>query len=154
MCKGSTADSDSVCEGSNPSPAASKKNTGSVMLSVFFLICGHRKSPTAEPWGSGCRKSRRLFSTACNNAVIFVPLRGTKIFASLHARLAAQGLARHSIRFEAGFAPSGSPRNAEGLHTPGDLSTSRSPTAEPWGFFCSDMRGITPRPRRPRQPDR
>ena len=26
MCKGSTADSDSVCEGSNPSPAASKRS--------------------------------------------------------------------------------------------------------------------------------
>ena len=25
LCKGSTADSDSVCEGSNPSPAAKKK---------------------------------------------------------------------------------------------------------------------------------
>ena len=29
--------------------------------------------------------------------------------ASLHARLAEQGLARHLIRFEAGFAPSSSP---------------------------------------------
>ena len=92
----------------------------------FFRRKKRKKEPrNCVPRFSGCRKSRRLFSTACNNAVIFVPLRGTKIFASLHARLAEQGLARHLIRFEAGFAPSSSPCNAEGLHTPGDLSTSR-----------------------------
>ena len=78
-----------------------------------------------QPTSPGCRKSRWLFSTACNNAGIFVPLRGTKILASLHARLAEQGLARHLIRFEAGFAPSSSPCEEERLHTPGDLSTSR-----------------------------
>ena len=65
-------------------------------------------SPTGDG-SSGCRKSRWLFSTACNNAGVFVSLRGTKILASLHARLAEQGLARHLIRFEAGFAPSSSP---------------------------------------------
>ena len=34
---------------------------------------------------------------------------GTKIFASLSAHLAAQGLAGHLIEFEAGVAPSSSP---------------------------------------------
>ena len=38
LCKGSTADSDSVCEGSNPSPAASKENLGTVMVPRFFFI--------------------------------------------------------------------------------------------------------------------
>ena len=33
-----------------------------------------------------------------------------------HARLAEQGLARHLIRFEAGFAPSSSPCEEERLH--------------------------------------
>ena len=50
------------------------------------------------------------------NAVIFVPQSGTKILASLHARLAEQGLARHLIRFEAGFAPSSSPCEEERLY--------------------------------------
>ena len=49
MCKGSTADSDSVCEGSNPSPAASSKIPAIVLFSVpsetalwweFFLSSG------------------------------------------------------------------------------------------------------------------
>ena len=73
---------------------------------------------TAKPslFPPGCRKSRWLFSTACNNAGIFVPRSGTKILASLHARLAEQGLARHLIRFEAGFAPSSSPCEEERLH--------------------------------------
>ena len=76
---------------------------------------------------SGCRKSRRLFSTACNNAGIFVPRSGTKILASLHARLAEQGLARHLIRFEAGFAPSSSPCEEERLHArQGFIDTQKS----------------------------
>ena len=42
LCKGSTADSDSVCEGSNPSPAA-KLNDGArfeifKMRTVFFVV--------------------------------------------------------------------------------------------------------------------
>ena len=45
-----------------------------------------------------------------------MPRSGTKILASLHARLAEQGLARHLIRFEAGFAPSSSPCEEERLH--------------------------------------
>ena len=58
----------------------------------------------------GYRQANRADgSTVCNNAVIFEPRSGTKIVASLHARLAAQGLARHLIPFEAGFAPSSSP---------------------------------------------
>ena len=85
-----------------------------------------QKSPSAHAEGLyRLSKKPSAFSTACNNAAIFVPRSGTKILASLHARLAEQGLARHLIRFEAGFAPSSSPCNAEGLHTPGDLSTSR-----------------------------
>ena len=35
LCKGSTTDSDSVCEGSNPSPAATK-NLGTAMVPRFF----------------------------------------------------------------------------------------------------------------------
>ena len=37
LCKGSTADSDSVCEGSNPSPAAMKSTTLHVLWIFFFL---------------------------------------------------------------------------------------------------------------------
>ena len=66
-----------------------------------------RRGYPAPP--SGCRKKPLAFSTACNNVVIFVPPCGTKIVASLHARLAMQGFARHLILFEAGFAPSSSP---------------------------------------------
>ena len=83
-------------------------------------------SPTGDG-SSGCRKSRWLFSTACNNAGIFVPRSGTKILASLHARLAEQGLARHLIRFEAGFAPSSSPCEEERLHArQGFIDTQKS----------------------------
>ena len=77
-------------------------------------VLGWKRRAAQTPPSSGCRKSRRLFSTACNNAVIFVPLCGTKILASLHARLAEQGLARHLIRFEVGFAPSSSPCESVG----------------------------------------
>ena len=35
LCKGSTADSDSVCEGSNPSPAAKRTSSEKV---TFFLF--------------------------------------------------------------------------------------------------------------------
>jgi len=49
------------------------------------------------------------FFDSMTNAVIFVPLRGTKICASRSARLAWQGSARHLIRCEAGAAPSRSP---------------------------------------------
>ena len=37
LCKGSTADSDSVCEGSNPSSAANKKGTFVYQTKVPFL---------------------------------------------------------------------------------------------------------------------
>ena len=60
-----------------------------------------------------------------NNAVIYVPRSGTKIFASLHARLAAQGLARHLIPFEAGFAPSSSPCEEGRRHARRGLPTSK-----------------------------
>ena len=55
MCKGSTADSDSVCEGSNPSPAATKAlgNSRGLFLFALFAVGGIRsltafKSP-AQP---------------------------------------------------------------------------------------------------------
>ena len=37
MCKGSTADSDSVCEGSNPSPAASKRSEANGFQTSFLV---------------------------------------------------------------------------------------------------------------------
>ena len=37
LCKGSTADSDSVCEGSNPSPAAKKEVTFVYQKLLLFL---------------------------------------------------------------------------------------------------------------------
>ena len=37
MCKGSTADSDSVCEGSNPSPAASKRSETNGFQTSFLV---------------------------------------------------------------------------------------------------------------------
>ena len=38
MCNGSTPDSDSVCEGSNPSSAA--KNTATPLVWLYFFACG------------------------------------------------------------------------------------------------------------------
>lgn len=38
LCKGSTADSDSVCEGSNPSPAAKTPKPLAIKVSEFFFI--------------------------------------------------------------------------------------------------------------------
>ncbi len=38
LCKGSTADSDSVCEGSNPSPAAKAPKPLVIRVSEFFFI--------------------------------------------------------------------------------------------------------------------
>ena len=38
LCKGSTADSDSVCEGSNPSPAATEKSETVRFWTSFFLL--------------------------------------------------------------------------------------------------------------------
>ncbi len=40
LCKGSTADSDSVCLGSNPSPAAMKKDICRCLFSVVFVPFG------------------------------------------------------------------------------------------------------------------
>ena len=37
LCKGSTADSDSVCEGSNPSPAASKRSETNGFQTSFLV---------------------------------------------------------------------------------------------------------------------
>ena len=88
---------------------------------------------------SGCRKSRRLFSTACNNAGIFVPRSGTKIVASRHAHLAEQGLARHLIPFEVGVAPSSSPCEEERLHArQGFIHTQKGGTASlPFSLYNS-----------------
>ena len=58
---------------------------------------------------SACQKSLRLFQTRFKNAVTFVSHSATKVQAAPVARLAQQGLARHSILFEEGFAPSSSP---------------------------------------------
>ena len=38
LCNGSTADSDSVCEGSNPSPAAKKRKPGITEIPGFSCI--------------------------------------------------------------------------------------------------------------------
>ena len=43
LCNGSTADSDSVCEGSNPSPAATEKSE-TVRFWTFFLF-----DPLSDP---------------------------------------------------------------------------------------------------------
>ena len=47
LCKGSTADSDSVCEGSNPSPAAKKPlvsyETGGFLLKTSKACSARRK---------------------------------------------------------------------------------------------------------------
>ena len=39
LCKGSTADSDSVCEGSNPSPAATIGASVKRLLRFFLALC-------------------------------------------------------------------------------------------------------------------
>ena len=44
LCKGSTADSDSVCEGSNPSPAATDKSETVRFWTSFFLF-----DPLSDP---------------------------------------------------------------------------------------------------------
>ena len=57
LCKGSTADSDSVCEGSNPSPAAIKNHRNSDRITVVFSLSkclfDKLKSP-AESLLQGC----------------------------------------------------------------------------------------------------
>ena len=69
----------------------------------------------------------------------FVPPCGTKLVASrreastlgvLHARLARQGFARYLISFEAGFAPSNSPRVDELLIV--------------WGMFIDKLKSRPP----------
>ena len=47
LCKGSTADSDSVCEGSNPSPAAKRKPRNCKGSEVFFFFYPNRKEPAS-----------------------------------------------------------------------------------------------------------
>ena len=56
-----------------------------------------------------CQKSLQLFQTRFKNAVTFALQCAAKVQAAPVARLAMQGLARHSISFEEGFAPSSSP---------------------------------------------
>ena len=62
----------------------------------------------APPLAQAVKKAP-TFLTAFKNAVTFVPLCGTKVLALLAANLAAQGIAGHSIPFEAGCAPSSTP---------------------------------------------
>ena len=50
LCKGSTADSDSVCEGSNPSPAATEKSE-TVRFQTSFCI------PKTTRWASGSKEA-------------------------------------------------------------------------------------------------
>ncbi len=62
MCNGSTADSDSVCEGSNPSPAAKTKARP---FGLAFVFCMHRRIRTltlSSP--SGCRVSGERVGTS------------------------------------------------------------------------------------------
>ena len=62
LCNGSTADSDSVCEGSNPSPAA---KTIARPVGLAFVFCMHRRIRTltlSSP--SGCRVSGERVGTS------------------------------------------------------------------------------------------
>ena len=64
LCKGSTADSDSVCEGSNPSPAATKALDKSRELFFFYDLENGGFGPhmipiKAQPFGA----SRRGFES-------------------------------------------------------------------------------------------
>ena len=54
LCKGSTADSDSVCEGSNPSPAAKGKQLGqwSGCFCVIFPIASRLNRQYTELYGT------------------------------------------------------------------------------------------------------
>ena len=56
LCKGSTADSDSVCEGSNPSPAA--KTTDKVGGFFIFL----RSPVSVPPWQHSCQSRRKKYA--------------------------------------------------------------------------------------------
>ena len=57
LCKGSTADSDSVCEGSNPSPAATLSGCNGKPLHPLFLVC--RKTLRVFPT-KGLRSAARI----------------------------------------------------------------------------------------------
>jgi len=59
---------------------------------------------------TGCQKSLVGLFWQPENAVTFPQLRSVKVLAARAARLAKQGFAGHSISFEAGLAPSSSPR--------------------------------------------
>ena len=52
LCNGSTPDSDSVCEGSNPSPPATKKTTFVYQTNVVFfelsVPCGTISTPSVR----------------------------------------------------------------------------------------------------------
>ena len=54
LCKGSTTDSDSVCEGSNPSPAANKQHTSRCAV-LFYISKGFADSPIRCTAGAGSR---------------------------------------------------------------------------------------------------
>ena len=55
LCKGSTADSDSVCEGSNPSPAA----TSSTLRCAAFLFSQTGFEPSPIPCTAGAGSGGR-----------------------------------------------------------------------------------------------
>src|SRR5699024_6483459 len=67
-------------------------------------------TPSKGSRPSGCRKSHVRLFRSLRNAVTFPQLRSVKVLAARAARLAKQGFAGHSISFEAGLAPSSSPR--------------------------------------------
>jgi len=54
---------------------------------------------------SGCQKVPEGLFDSLKNAVTFVPHSGTKVLALLAASLVLQGIAGHSISFEAGCRP-------------------------------------------------
>ena len=64
LCNGSTTDSDSVCEGSNPSPAATGKSPGSAAFAALpGLFASDGASTAARLMGA----QRRIFYELSKN---------------------------------------------------------------------------------------
>lgn len=57
LCKGSTTDSDSVCEGSNPSPAAKQKATAKAVAFCFRFLYWNGQGGEAAPVDGFLRNS-------------------------------------------------------------------------------------------------
>ena len=75
LCNGSTADSDSVCEGSNPSPAATKALSNSREL---FFFCNRGKGGFAP--SHDCNKGAAIRRYAARVRILLpLPSRGYKI---------------------------------------------------------------------------